>query len=59
MGNFRCEPSLSQMLADPMTQVLMESDGVDPKDLRDLLSAARRRIDEAHSGDVASRRSRH
>jgi len=59
MGNFRYEPSLSQMLADPMTQILMESDGVDPKDLHDLLSAARRRIAEAHSGDFPVGRSRH
>ena len=59
MGNFRCEPSLSQMLADPLTQVLMESDGVDPQHLRDLLSAARRRIDEAHSGDFHAGRRGH
>jgi hypothetical protein len=58
MGNFRCEPSLTQMLADPMMQVLMESDGVDPQDLRDLLSAARRRIADAHAGDGLAGRSR-
>jgi hypothetical protein len=56
MGKFRCEPSLSQMLADPMTQVLMESDGVDPEALRDLLSAARERIAEAHHEEFAARR---
>ena len=42
-----CEPPLSQMLGDPMTQALMESDGVDAGALRELLSAARRRIAEA------------
>ena len=56
MGKFRCEPSLSQMLADPMMQILMESDGVDPEALRDLLSAARQRIDEAHREDFAAGR---
>ena len=56
MGKFRCEPSLSQMLADPMTQILMESDGVDPDALHDLLSAARQRIDAAHREDYAANR---
>ena len=44
MGDFHCEPPLSQMLEDPLTQALMASDGVDPRDLRELLTAARRRI---------------
>jgi hypothetical protein len=47
MGNCHREPPLSQMLDDPLTQALMESDGVDPRDLRDLLSEARQRIAEA------------
>ena len=44
MGFFHCEPPLSQMLEDPLTLVLMASDRVDPDALRELLSAARRRI---------------
>jgi hypothetical protein len=47
MGYFHCEPPLSQMLEDPLTQVLMASDGVDPGKLRKLLSEARQRIAEA------------
>jgi hypothetical protein len=47
MGHFHCEPPLSQMLEDPLTRALMASDGVDPRALRDLLSAARQRISEA------------
>jgi hypothetical protein len=47
MGHFHCEPPLSQMLEDPLTQALMESDGVDLRALRDLLCEARQRIAEA------------
>jgi hypothetical protein len=38
------EPSLSQMLADPLTRILMQSDGVDLGDLRDLIAEVRQRI---------------
>jgi hypothetical protein len=38
------EPALSQVLDDPMTQVLMLSDGVDPRQLHHLIKEARRRI---------------
>jgi hypothetical protein len=47
MRQFHCEPPLSQMLEDPLTQVLMASDGVDPGELRELLSEAQQRIAEA------------
>ena len=47
MGHFHCEPPLSQMLEDPLTQALMESDGVDPRELRELLDEARQRIAES------------
>jgi hypothetical protein len=47
MGHFHCEPPLSQMLEDPMTRAIMASDGVDPRELRDLLREARQRIAEA------------
>lgn len=47
MHDFHCEPPLSQMLDDPLTHVLMESDGVDPRALRELLSAAKQRIADA------------
>ena len=46
MGHFHCEPPLSQMLEDPLTRLLMQSDGVDPRALRDLLDEAKQRIDE-------------
>jgi hypothetical protein len=51
MGHFHCEPPLSQMLEDPLTQALMASDGVDPGALRELLSEARQRIAEAEPGE--------
>ena len=44
MSNIECEPLLSQVLDDPMTQVLMLSDGVDPRQLHHLIKEARQRI---------------
>ena len=44
MSKTRAEPQLSQVLDDPMTQVLMLSDGVDPRDLHHLIKEARERI---------------
>jgi hypothetical protein len=44
MSKSDCEPLLSQVLDDPMTQVLMLSDGVDPRQLRHLIKEARQRI---------------
>ena len=51
MRKFHCEPPLSQMLEDPLTQALMESDGVDPRELRELLSEARQRIADAEPAE--------
>jgi hypothetical protein len=53
MHDFHCEPPLSQMLDDPLTQALMDSDGVDPRALRELLSDAQQRI----AGAAPERRS--
>lgn len=44
MNKTECEPLLSQVLDDPMTQVLMLSDGVDPRQLHHLIREARQRI---------------
>ena len=44
MSKTNCEPLLSQVLDDPMTQVLMLSDGVDPRQLHHLIKEARQRI---------------
>lgn len=44
MSNDRGEPPLSQVLDDPLTQVLMLSDGVDPRELQYLIREARQRI---------------
>ena len=44
MSKTECEPLLSQVLDDPMTQVLMLSDGVDPRQLHHLIREARQRI---------------
>jgi hypothetical protein len=44
MSKTRGEPQLSQVLDDPMTQVLMLSDGVDPRQLHHLIEEARQRI---------------
>jgi hypothetical protein len=34
----RCEPSLEDMLSDPIVQAVMRADGVDRRALDDLLS---------------------
>lgn len=47
MSGCRHEPSLSQILDDPMMQALMESDRVDPHAFGSLIAAARRRIADA------------
>jgi hypothetical protein len=44
MSKSECEPLLSQVLDDPMTKVLMLSDGVDPRQLHHLIKEARQRI---------------
>jgi hypothetical protein len=46
----QCEPSLTQMLEDPLTRALMLSDGVDAHALQHLLSEVRQRIAEADTG---------
>jgi hypothetical protein len=35
------QPSLDELLADPITILMMQSDGVDPLELRRLLESAR------------------
>ena len=66
MPEERREPTLGELLDDPIMQVLMERDGVDERDLRRLLddvkhrraAAPRRRsgISPAGSGARRSRR---
>ena len=40
----RGEPALCEMLADPLTRRLMDSDGVEEKGLMDLIRQARRNL---------------
>jgi hypothetical protein len=49
MNDRRREPPLAQVLDDPMTQVLMLSDGVDLRELHHLIKEARQRIAESES----------
>lgn len=53
MSKSECEPVLSQVLDDPMTQVLMLSDGVDPRQLHHLIKEARQRIAAADRDALA------
>jgi hypothetical protein len=54
--NDRCrEPSLAQVLDDPLTQVLMLSDGVDLSELRHLIDQARQRIAASEDGAIPPR----
>jgi hypothetical protein len=41
------EPSINELLDDPVLQILMRRDGVAREDLLDLVDAARLRIDAA------------
>ena len=38
------EPPLEELINDPLTRLLMERDGVDPRDLRRLLLQQRRAV---------------
>ncbi|OIR09130.1 hypothetical protein GALL_87370 [mine drainage metagenome] len=40
----RGEPALCEMLADPLTRRLMDSDGVEEEGLMDLIHQARRKL---------------
>ena len=55
MNDRRREPPLAQVLDDPMTQVLMLSDGVDRHELNHLIKEARQRIADAE-GEPPSER---
>jgi hypothetical protein len=58
MNDRRREPLLDQVLDDPLTQVLMLSDGVDPRKLRHLLEEARQRIADSEGAPPAAPRRR-
>ncbi len=46
------EPSLTEVLGDPLVQLIMQRDGVKEADLRRLIDAARRRLTAAQVGAV-------
>jgi hypothetical protein len=48
------EPPLEELIEDPLTQLLMERDGVDPRDLRRLLLQQRRAWFGVEEGDVGT-----
>jgi hypothetical protein len=56
MNDRRREPPLAQVLDDPMTQVLMLSDGVDPRELHHLIEKARQRIAESEAPTAPRKR---
>jgi hypothetical protein len=43
MRGYDCEPQLEDMLSDPMMLALMESDGVEADEIKNLLTEARER----------------
>jgi hypothetical protein len=45
-----CEPRLDEMFQDPMTQALMQSDGIDEQEVKNLLREARDRYAPQASG---------
>ena len=56
MNDCRREPPLAQVLEDPLTQVLMLSDGVGLPELRHIIKEARQRMAESE-GDAPSKSS--
>jgi hypothetical protein len=52
------EPPLAQLLADPVIQALMASDGVDRNEIDEIIEMARRRIERAARVDEGDRRRR-
>ena len=52
------EPPLAQLLADPVIQALMASDGVDRNEIDEIIETARRRIERAARVDEGDRRRR-
>jgi hypothetical protein len=54
MNDRRREPPLAQVLDDPMTQVLMLSDGVGLREWRHLIEEARQRMAD-REGEAPSR----
>jgi hypothetical protein len=47
----RGEPSLDEMLADPIVRILMECDGLSDESVRSVCEEASKRL-RAHSGEV-------
>jgi hypothetical protein len=58
MNDRRREPPLDQVLDDPLTHVLMRSDGVDLRELRKIVDKARQRITDSEGEPAARPRSR-
>lgn len=48
------EPTLQDLLDDPMTRLIMERDGVRQENLTALLAVARRRLTDAPSDHAAA-----
>jgi hypothetical protein len=48
------EPTLNEMLADPLIRLVMRADGVDPETLRPQLRAVARKIELSNSERLSS-----
>jgi len=53
MSSFRGEPTLDEILSDPIVRALMEADGVDRQELEAMLSRIARRSSVVRHGDLA------
>jgi hypothetical protein len=45
------EPSLEEMLSDPIVRAMMDADGVDPHELGAMLKEVGRNLGAAHTAD--------
>jgi hypothetical protein len=51
--NAGCEPPLEEMLTDPIVELLLKRDGIDPADLRSYLCSIREKLKRSHAEAAA------
>ena len=54
MTNYFRDPTLAELLSDPMTRAVMRADGVNPMELEDFLRGLAARRTESSAGAVQS-----
>jgi hypothetical protein len=58
MGTYFPEPTLAELLSDPVTRAVMQADGVDPWELEEMLRGLARLRAQSSAGTNSGRRPR-